>query len=163
MISKDMEKAINQQINREFFSAYLYLSMATYFAEQNLDGMAGFMQMQAKEEVEHGMKMYSYLEEQGARVILEAIEKPDSEFDGPLDIFEKSLKHEQFVTKNINNLVNQAIDEKDHATKSFLDWFVTEQVEEESSMDSIVNKLKIVGDKGHGLLMLDAQLGRRGE
>lgn len=158
-----MEKAINEQINREFFSAYLYLSMATYFAEQNLDGMARFMQMQAKEEVEHGMKMYSYLEEQGARVILEAIEKPDSDFGGPLDIFEKSLKHEQFVTRNIHNLVNQAIDEKDHATKSFLDWFVTEQVEEESSMDSIVNKLKLVGDKGHGLLMLDSQLGQRGE
>ncbi len=163
MISKDMEKAINQQINRELFSAYLYLSMATYFAEENFDGMAKFMQMQAKEEVGHAMKMYGYLEEQGARVVLETIEKPDSQFAGPLDIFEKSLKHERFITKNIHNLVDQAIKEKDHATKIFLDWFVTEQVEEESSMDLIVNKLKMVGDKGHALLMLDSQLGRRGE
>jgi ferritin len=161
MLSKKMEKAINEQINRELFSAYLYLSMSTYLADQNLDGMAGFMKVQAQEEVGHAMKMYDYVEEQGGRVILEAIEKPQTDFEDAEQIFKLSLEHEKFITKNIHNLVDLAIQEKDHASKTFLDWYVTEQVEEESTMDGIVGKFQMIGKQGHALLMLDSQLGQR--
>ncbi len=161
MISKTMEKAINEQINKELFSSYFYFAMASYFESENLDGMASFMKAQAQEEVGHAMKFYSYVNERGGRVILEAIEKPASDFDGPMDIFEQSLKHEKYITGSINSLVDLAIKENDHATKTFLDWFVTEQVEEEDSMDKIVNKLKMVGNAGHAMLMIDAQLGAR--
>lgn len=161
MISKQMEKAINEQINREFYSSYLYLSMATYLADKNLTGMAQFMKVQAQEEITHAMKMYDYVEEQGGRVLLDAIDKPDTEFDGVLGVFKKSYEHEQFVTKNINNLVDLAIKESDHATKVFMDWFVSEQVEEEATFDAIVKKLELIGDNGHGILMIDDQLGAR--
>ncbi len=161
MLSKKVEKAINEQINRELYSAYLYLSMATYLADQNLDGMAGFMKAQAQEEVEHAMKMYHYVEDQGGRVLLEAIEKPQTDFEDAEQIFKLSLEHEKFVTRNIHNLVDLAIEDKDHATKTFLDWFVTEQVEEESTMDSIVGKFQLIGKQGHALMMLDSQLGQR--
>ncbi len=161
MISKKMEAAINEQINKELYSSYYYLAMAAYLESENLDGMATFMKAQAYEEVGHAMKFYGYVNDQGGRVILEAIEKPQETFDNPQQIFELSLKHEQFVTSRIHDLVNLALEEKDHATKAFLDWYVTEQVEEESTMDSIVKKLKIVGSNGQGLLMLDAELGQR--
>ncbi len=161
MISQEMEKALNEQINRELYSSYLYLSMATFLAEKNFDGMAQFMKVQAKEEVEHAMKIYHYIEEQGGRVLLKGIDEPPSDFTDPLTIFEKSLEHEKFVTKSIHDLVSLAVDKKDYATKTFLDWFVSEQVEEEATMDGIVNKLKMIGDKGHALLMIDAQLGKR--
>lgn len=161
MISQEMEKALNEQINRELYSSYLYLSMATFLAEQNFDGMAQFMKVQAREEVEHAMKIYGYIEEQGGRVLLDKIDGPPTAFTDPLTIFEKSLEHEKFVTKSIHDLVTLAIEKNDYATKTFLDWFVTEQVEEEATMDGIVNKLKMVGDKGHAMLMLDGQLGKR--
>ena len=161
MISKKMETELNTQINRELYSAYLYLSMATYLADEHLSGMANFMKIQAQEEMMHAMKIYGYVEEQGGRVILDAIEKPPSKFENAQEIFNQSLQHEKFVTKSINDLVNLAISESDHATKTFLDWFVTEQVEEEANMDDIVHKIKLVGGQGHGLLMLDGQLGAR--
>jgi len=163
MISKEMEKALNEQINKETYSAYLYFSMAAYFESENFDGMAAFMKEQAKEELEHAMKIYGYVNEQGGRVVLDAIEKPQKDYKGALEIFELSLKHEKFITASINKLVDQAIKENDHATRTFLSWFVTEQVEEENNMETIVGKLKLVGDAGHALLMLDAQLGKRGE
>ena len=161
MISKKMESAINEQINKELYSAYYYLSMAAYLENESLDGMASFMKAQAHEEVGHAMKFYAYVNEQGGRVILETIEKPQETFDNPQQIFDLSLKHEKFVTSRIHSLVDLALEEKDHATKAFLDWFVTEQVEEEATMDSIVNKFKLLGGSGQGLLMLDAQLGQR--
>lgn len=161
MISKKMEKALNEQINKELFSSYYYFSMAAYFENINLDGMANFMKIQAQEEVTHALKFYSYINEQGGRVVLDAIEKPKTEFESALQIFELGLEHEKYVTSRINNLVDLALEEKDHATKAFLDWFITEQVEEESTMDSIVNKIKLIGSTGHGLLMIDAQLGQR--
>ena len=161
MISKEMEKALNEQVNKEFYSAYLYLSMAAYLADQHFDGMATFMKAQAQEEVGHGMKIYAYVEEQGGRVILDAIDKPQADFEGVEQIFDLSLKHEKFVTKSIHSLVDQAIKEGDHATKTFLDWFVTEQVEEEAGMDTILHKVKMIGKQAHGLFMLDGQLGQR--
>ena len=161
MISKEMEKAINDQINKELFSAYYYFSMASYLESENFEGMAGFMKAQAFEEMGHATKFYNYVNEQGGRVILEAIDKPKSEFDSPKQIFELAYEHEKLVTSLINKLVELALKENDFATKTFLDWFITEQVEEEASMDSIVRKFDIVGDSGHGLLMLDGQLGQR--
>jgi len=161
MISKNMEKALNDQINKELFSAYYYFSMASFLESKNFDGMAGFMKAQAFEEMGHVSKFYQYINEQGGRVILEAIEKPQHEFKGPREIFELAHAHEKYVTSLINNLVALALKENDFATKAFLDWFITEQVEEEATMDTIVSKFKIVGENGHGLLMLDEQLGRR--
>ena len=161
MISKDMEKAINDQINKELFSAYYYLSMASYLENENFEGMASFMKAQAFEEMQHVTKFYDYVNEQGGRVVLEAIDKPKSEYDRPQHAFELAYDHEKYVTSLINKLVELAIKENDFATKAFLDWFITEQVEEEATMDNIVAKFKIVGDNGHGLLMLDEQLGQR--
>ena len=161
MISKAMEKALNEQINKELFSAYYYYSMAAYLENENFEGMANFMKAQAYEEMGHVVKFYDYINEQGGRVILEAIEKPKSEYDSPQHVFELAFEHEKYVTSLINNLVALALKENDFATKTFLDWFITEQVEEESNMDSVVKKFKIVGTNGHGLLMLDEQLGQR--
>lgn len=161
MISAKMTKALNEQINKELFSAYYYFSMAVYLQDKNLSGLAGFMKAQAAEETGHAMKFNSYINEQGGRVILEAIEKPRAEFDSPQQIFELGLEHEKLVTKSIYSLVSLAIEEKDYATTAFLNWFVTEQVEEEATMDSIVNKFKLAGGQGHSLLMLDSQLGQR--
>lgn len=163
MISAKMTQALNEQINRELFSAYYYLSMACYLEDLNFDGMANFMKMQAKEETGHAMKMYAYINEQGGRVVLEAIEKPRTDFSSPQQIFELGLEHEKLVTKSIYNLVSLSQEEKDYATQQFLDWFVKEQVEEEATMDTIVKKFKLAGGHGQAMLMLDAQLGQRSE
>ncbi|MDZ7721590.1 MAG: ferritin [candidate division KSB1 bacterium] len=161
MISKEMEKAINEQINKELYSSYLYLSMASFLEADGLDGMANFMKAQAQEEVEHAMKFYGYVNEQGGRVILDAIEKPKAEFKDVKEIFTLSFEHEKYVTGRIHSLIDLALKENDHATKTFLDWYVTEQVEEEATMNSILDKLDRIGTSGQGLLMLDAQLGQR--
>lgn len=156
-----IEKAINSQINAELYSSYLYLSMSSYFSSINFDGFASWMQVQAQEELMHAMKLYNYIVERGGRVILTAIEAPLGEWDSPLAVFEHVYAHEQKVTGLINDLVDLAIAENDHATTTFLQWFVTEQVEEESSADQIVQKLILVKDQGSGLLMLDQELGKR--
>ena len=161
MISKAMEKALNDQINKELYSSYYYYAMAAYLDNQGFEGMANFMKAQAMEETAHAQKFYDYMNEQGGRVILEAIDKPPAEYKNPKHIFELGLEHEKFVTSRIHNLVSLAIDEKDYATKQFLDWFISEQVEEEATMDSILNKFNMIGDAGHGLFMLDAKLGER--
>lgn len=161
MISKAMEKAINEQINRELFSEYLYISMQAWFAGENLDGFATWMDAQGKEERFHAMKFYNYLLDRGGRVELLAIDKPETKFKNPLTVFKKALDHERFVTKSINDLMDLAIKEKDHATKSFLQWFVDEQVEEEAAADKIVGKLSMIGDNMQGVLMMDAELGQR--
>lgn len=164
MISKEMEKALNEQINKELYSAYYYLSMAAYLDHKNLDGMANFFKVQAQEEMTHAQKFYDYVNEQGGRVLLQAVAKPPADFEDVEAIFAAALAHEQFVTKNINKLVDLAIKESDHATKNFLDWFVAEQVEEEASMDSILQKVRMVGGQPQALLMLDSLLaGRRAE
>jgi ferritin len=162
MISKKMEKALNKQINLELFSAYVYAAMAADFENKNLGGFASWMKAQTQEEVGHAVRLSDYVNEQGGRVTLEAIDKPTATYETPLKAFETALKHEQLVTKSINKLVDLANQESDHATATFLQWFVSEQVEEESTADSIVQKLKLVGSSGPGLFMMDRELGQRG-
>ena len=161
MISKKLLDAFNEQINKELYSEYLYFSMAAWFDAENLPGFANFFKIQVQEERSHVMKMYDSVNERGGKVFLKEIDKPQIEFNSALQIFELAYKHEQFVSKLINELMDMAIEEKDHAAKSFLNWFIDEQVEEEASMDAIVGKLKMVGGNGHGMLMIDNELGTR--
>ena len=161
MISKKLEDAINYQINRELFSEYYYLSMASYFSSVGLSGFENFFLIQVEEERFHAMKMYKFLNEKGGKVTLQAIEEPKTEFKSPLEVFELAYTHEKLVSKLINELMDLAIQENDHAAKNHLNWFVDEQVEEEDSMDTIVNKLKLIDGEGYGLLMLDKELGER--
>jgi ferritin len=161
MLSKKMEAALNEQLNKEIYSAYLYMSMSAYSTHIGLKGFANWFMVQYQEEMVHAMKFYDYINDQGSQVKLMAIDAPPTEFTSPLDMFEKTLKHEQFVTKRINDLVDLAINEKDHATNIFLQWFVTEQIEEEANDNDIIAKLKLVGKKGDALLMLDRELAAR--
>lgn len=161
MLSKKMEDALNEQINAEFESAYLYLSMATWFEEKNLEGMANWMMIQFKEEQTHALKFYNYVVERGGRVLLKPIKGPQTEWKSVLEVFEETLKHEHLVTSLINNLVDLAIKEKDHATNNMLQWFVAEQVEEEANGERIINMMKLIGDNVQGLFMLDRELAGR--
>lgn len=161
MISKKMEEALNKQINAEFYSSYLYLSMAADFAAKNWDGFASWMKVQSQEEWGHGMKMYKYIYEQGGSVKLTAIQGPQTEWKSALDTFEAVYKHEQHVTSLIHNLMTLAMEEKDYATQIFLQWFVSEQVEEEAHAVDLVNKLKLIGEKPEGLFMIDRGLAQR--
>ena len=161
MLSEATQGAINEQIKNELYSAYLYLSMSAYFESINLTGFANWMRVQAQEEQAHAMKLYDYIHETNGRVTLTTIDTPQSQWSSPLEAFEHVSKHEQKVTGLINDLVNLAVTEKDHATNNFLQWFVAEQVEEESSADAIVQKLKLLGDARGAIFMLDQQLGTR--
>ena len=161
MISKKIQDAINAQINAELYSSYLYLSMSAWFSAQNLAGFASWMKMQVQEENFHTMKMYDYVIERGGQTILKAIDGPPIEWDSPLAVFEATYAHERKVTGLVNELVNLAIEEKDHAANIFLQWFVNEQVEEEASADEIVQKLKLLADAPGGLYMLDQEMGQR--
>ena len=161
MIGKKMEAALNDQINAELYSAYLYLSMAAYFESVNLSGFAAWMRAQIQEEVMHAMKMYDYVNERGGRVILTAIDEPPAEWKSPLAAFQAAYKHEQLVTGRINGLVDLAIKEKDHAANTFLQWFVNEQVEEETSADAVVQQLKMAEGAPGALFMIDRELGQR--
>ncbi len=161
MISKKMVKALNEQINAEMYSAYLYLSMAAYFEAENLPGMAAWMRTQTQEETAHAMKFFDYIHERRGRVVLQAIDQPIEEWKSPLAAFEAAFEHEQMITGRIDDLVNLAVQEKDHATNAFLQWFVNEQVEEETSVDTIVQMLKM-GEKAPGaMFMIDRELGQR--
>ena len=161
MISKKMEEALNEQVNAELYSSYLYLSMESFFKSQNLNGFANWMRIQTQEEVMHATKMYDFINERGGRVLLKAIEGPQTEWDSTLAVFKAVSEHEQKVTGLINNLVDLAITEKDHATNSFLQWFVNEQVEEEASADEIVQQLKMMENAPGGIFMFDRELGQR--
>jgi ferritin len=161
MLSKKIEKAFNEQLNAELNSAYVYLSLAAYFEEQDLAGFAHWMKVQAQEEVEHGMKFFGYINSRGGRVQLAKIESPKSEWPSPLEGFKTALEHEQMITGRVNDLVVLANKEGDHASHQFLMWFVAEQVEEEDSVGRVVQKLKMVGDSPNGLLMMDHALGQR--
>jgi len=161
MIGKKLQKAINEQTNAELYSSYLYLSMSAYFQSINMAGFANWMRIQAQEELVHVMKFYDYLAERGGRIELAPVDGPPMEWKSPLAAFEHVYEHEQMVTGRINDLVDLAIKERDHAANSFLQWFVTEQVEEEASADAVVQKLKLVGKDGGGLFMLDQELGNR--
>ncbi|NIS61960.1 MAG: ferritin [Proteobacteria bacterium] len=161
MLGEKIQSALNKQLNAEVYSSYLYLSMSAYFNSLNLPGFANWMRVQAQEELVHAMKFYDFINERGGRVILQQVEAPPTEWSSPLDVFENAYKHEQKVTGLINDLVNLAVGERDHATNIFLQWFVTEQVEEEASADEVVQKLKRVGDDSAGLFMLDGEMGQR--
>jgi ferritin len=161
MIGKKMQEALNEQINAEFYSAYLYLSMEAYFESVNLAGCANWMRVQTQEELMHTMKIYDYVNERGGRITLKSIAKPPTEWDSPLAAFEAAYQHEQKVTGLINNLVNLAIEEKDHAANAFLQWFVNEQVEEETSADTVVQQLKMTEGAPGALFMIDRELGQR--
>lgn len=161
MISKKMQDAFVDQINEELFSSYLYLSMAAWFESKNFHGMAKWMQVQAEEEREHAMKFFDQIVERGGRVKLAAIKEPQFEWKNPLDAFQGAFAHEQHITKRINDLTDLAVKEKDHASQIFLQWFVKEQVEEEAHADEIVHKLEFIGEAGHGLYMIDRELGAR--
>ena len=161
MLTDKMKEALNKQINGEIYSAYLYLSMSAYSEYIGLKGVANWFMVQYKEEMEHAMKIYNYINSQSGQVKLMAVDQPPTEFESPLDMFEKTLQHEKSVTKRINDLVNLAIEEKDHATQFFLQWFVTEQVEEEANDSDIISKLKLAGTEGNALLMIDKELTTR--
>jgi len=156
-----MEKALNEQVNAEFYSAYMYLSMVSYFQEINLPGFASWMKAQAQEEMFHAMKIYDYIAERGGRVLLAPIAGPPTEWESPVAVMEAVLEHEQKVTAMINNLVDLAMAEKDHASNIFLQWFVSEQVEEEDSVGDVLSKVKLMGGTGGGMFMLDRDLGQR--
>ena len=161
MLSKKMEKALNEQINKEMYSAFLYMSMSAHSTNIGLPGFANWFMVQYKEEMEHAMKIYDYVNNQGGKIKLMTIGEPPSDFKDPMDMFRRTLKHEQFVTKCINELVNLSIQEKDHATQIFLQWFVTEQIEEEGNDNDIISKLELAGTKGNGLFMVDKELSTR--
>ncbi|MDA0745287.1 MAG: ferritin [bacterium] len=161
MLNKKIQAALNNQLNSEFFAAYYYLSMSTYFHSINLNGFADWMRTQAQEEMTHGMKIYDFINDREGQVQLQKIDAPDATWDHPLAAFQAAYEHEKEVTTQIYNLVDRSLEERDHATNTFLQWFVTEQVEEESMASDIVNKLKLVGNDGNGLFILDRDLGLR--
>jgi len=156
-----MLKALNEQINAELYSGYMYLSMAAYFDDANLPGFAHWMRLQADEENEHAMKIFDFVLERGGRVQLTAIDTPPFEWDSPVAAFAATLEHEKHVTSLIHGLVDLAAELNDHATSNFLQWFVDEQVEEEASADEVLQQIKMVGDHGAGLLMIDRSLAGR--
>lgn len=161
MISDRIQEAFNKQIVAELYSSYLYLSMSAYFESINLKGFANWMRCQAQEELVHAMKFYTFVNERGGTVKLEAIAGPPTEWATPLAAFHDAYAHEQKVTGLINNLVDLAIAEKDHASNAFLQWFVTEQVEEEASADEVIKKILLAGEHGGGMFMLDRELAAR--
>jgi len=161
MLKKSVEVAINQQINAEFHSAYLYLSMSSYCQSIGMAGCANWMKIQYQEELAHATHFFDYVLERGGRVILTPIAEVEVDFKSVVHIFEETLMHEIKVTGLINNLMDTAIRESDHATKSFLQWFVDEQVEEEANVEQILNNLKLINGEGQGLLMMDREMQAR--
>lgn len=161
MISAGVQDAINDQINHEFFAAYIYLSMSAYFESTNLPGFAAWMRHQATEEITHGMKLFDFINDRGGRVVLKAIDAPPTDFKSPLEVFEQALKHEQKVTGMISALYEKAAAANDFAAQVALQWFITEQVEEEKTADLIVEQLKMIGNDRPALLMLDREMGAR--
>ncbi|MHC4403164.1 MAG: ferritin [Planctomycetota bacterium] len=161
MLSQTMQDALNEQLNAEYYSSYLYLSMAAHCEATNLDGFANWLRIQTQEEMAHAMKFFDFILERGGRVELKPIQGPPTQWESPVAIFEATLQHEQHVTALINKLVDQALAESDHATGTFLQWFVTEQVEEEATADNILQKLKLMADAPGGLFLMDRELAQR--
>jgi len=161
MLSSKLEKSFNAQINAEFYSSYLYFAMAAYFEAENLKGMAHWMRLQAAEETAHGLRIFDFINDRGGRVELTAIEAPKNNWQSPREVFEDVCAHERKVSLMIDDLMNLAGAEKDGAAHDFLEWFVREQVEEESTAQLILARLKLIGDSGVGLYLLDQELGKR--
>lgn len=161
MLSEKMQDALNAQINAELLASYKYLAMAAYFEAENLLGFANWMHIQSQEENTHAMKFYHYIKDRRGRVLLRPLDGPKNDWTSPLEVFQAALQHEQHVTSLINNLMDLAISERDHATQSFLKWFVDEQVEEESNVDAVIQDLKRVGSSAEGVFFLDRELAGR--
>ena len=161
MLKEKITNAINDQINAEIHSAYLYLSMAAYFLNKGLPGFANWMKIQYQEETAHAMKFFNYVAERGGRVMLAPIAAVQTDFDSIVNVFERTLEHEIMVTDRINKLMDIAISESDHATRSFLNWFVDEQVEEEANVNEILDTLKLINGEGNGILLLDREMQQR--
>ncbi|HWP39107.1 MAG TPA: ferritin [Gemmatimonadales bacterium] len=160
-LSKKMQAALNDQIQRELYSAYLYLSMSAYCSAENLPGFASWMRLQAQEEVGHAMRIFNYLEDRAARVVLQAVQQPPSQFKSMLEVVESVKTHEEAVTTSIHKLYALAQSESDYATQTFLHWFITEQVEEEKSTTQLAERLRMAGDNKSALLLLDREVGAR--
>ncbi len=161
MIGKKMLDAINAQINAEFYSSYLYMSMQSYFSSIGMPGAANWMRVQALEEMTHGEKFCKYVEERGGRVLLSAIAAPETQWKDALAVFDAILTHERKVTALINGLMDVAIEQKDHAAGMFLQWFIGEQVEEEASVQAVIDQIKLAGESKGGMLMIDRELAAR--
>jgi len=161
MIGQRMQDAMNEQIKHETYSAYLYFSMVSYFHAESLDGMAQWMKAQAQEELGHALRFFNHINDRGGRIELQGLEKPPASWDSPLAAFEAALEHERFITGTIDDLAKLADEENDRAAAIMLQWFVTEQVEEEDSVSKVIDMLKRIGTSGHGLLMADRELGTR--
>jgi ferritin len=160
-IKEKLVKALNEQVNKELYSAYLYQSMAAYFDSKNLEGFSAWMDVQAQEEMVHARKIYDFIQDRGGKVKLTAIAEPKHDWKDALEVFADALEHEEFVTDSINKLVDLAIEENDHAMNNFLQWFVSEQVEEEKTTGDIKDKLELIGDNVQALLSLDEKLAGR--
>jgi ferritin len=160
-LNKRVEAALNDQVNKEFYSAYLYLSMSSYFEEKNLQGFSNYMKVQYQEEVSHAMKIFNYIMERGGRAILQPIDEVKVDWKDVIEVFEDTCEHEKFITDSINTLVDISQEERDHATVNMLQWFVSEQVEEEATPNGILEQLKMVDGKGAGLFMIDRELSAR--
>lgn len=161
MISEKMQNALNSHLNEEFYSSYLYLSMAAYFEAKNLKGFANWFRIQTQEEHMHGMKFFDFILQKGGKVTLSQIATPKIKWKTIAEVFNDTLVHEQKITSLINKLVEVAMAEKDFATHTFLQWFVTEQVEEEANVEEIIQKIEMIGDNKSGLFLLDNELGSR--
>jgi ferritin len=161
VLGKKVEDALNAQMNREFYSSYLYLSMSAHFESNSLKGIAHWLRIQAKEELVHAMKFYDFMGQRGVRPALRQIDAPTSKWKTHTAVFEDAYKHEQKVTKYISELVDLARTEVDHATEVFLQWFVNEQVEEEMSVSEVENKMKLAGESSGAILVIDSELGKR--
>ena len=162
MINTKIAAALNAQLNMEYYSAYSYLAMSAYFLTQNLNGFAHWMRVQAQEELTHGMKIYDFLDDREADIRLSTIDTPKQCWDSPLEVFEDSLAQEQKVSQSIYNIADLALSERDHATHTFLQWFIAEQVEEEAIVRELIDTIKLVGIEGNGLFLLDRDLAQRG-
>jgi ferritin len=161
MIKKEVLDVLNEQINAETYSAYMYLSMAAYFENMGLSGFANWMKVQYQEESAHALKFFNYVVDRGGKVVLKSIAQVPVEFDGIVDVYEKTLAHENHVTELINNLMSVASKANDHASQSFLKWFIDEQVEEEANVEKILATLKLINGQGNGIFMMDRELNQR--
>lgn len=161
-ISKELEKALNDQINFEFYSAYIYLGMGGYFNTLNYKGFENWMRVQAQEEMFHAMKLYNYVFDRDGEVTLQDIKAPQKTWESALDAFQNAYEHEQIVTSNFHELTELALKNKDHTTNTFLQWFITEQIEEEANAKGVVDQLKMIGPNNHNAMyMLDRELAQR--
>lgn len=163
MLAKKVEAALNEQLQEEFQSAYVYLAMSAWCEAQSLPGFGQWLRVQWQEELDHGMRFYGFILDRGAQVVLQKLDAPPVSYSSPLDVFEQALEHEREVTRSIDKLYELVMNEKDYASQAWLDWFATEQVEEEKTIGAIVDSLRRVGERGDALFLIDRELGGRVE